>query len=134
MALDMHMHIRMIGCIHTRRHIMTMEDFFEQSGGVASTNQVSAFLGVSPGSVRAWATENGVPMVGNGFVFTLETTSEMAAELLDDDPDEDDDDTDDDDTDEDDTDDDDTDEDDDDTDEDDDDTDEDDDDTEDDDD
>lgn len=62
---------------------MNMEAFFERSGGVASTNQVAALLGVSPCTVRTWAAENAVPVVGSGFVFTEAKFCEIAGELLD---------------------------------------------------
>jgi hypothetical protein len=51
---------------------MDLDEFFDQVGGVASTSQLADYFGISPVHVRAWAADNGVPIIGNAFAFTKE--------------------------------------------------------------
>lgn len=64
---------------------MELEDLMIELGGVASTTQIAAFYGLSHVAVRAWASENGVPMIGNAFAFTETAAQELAADLFDED-------------------------------------------------
>lgn len=73
---------------------MNIEEYVDASGGVISSVQLAEFLGVNPAIVRGWANENGIPMVGNSFGFTVDTAADFVAEVLDDGDDDDDDDDD----------------------------------------
>lgn len=60
-----------------------IEQFFQEVDHVASTPQIAMFFNVPATFVRSFAAENGVPMIGNAFAFTLETAEQFATEALD---------------------------------------------------
>ena len=62
---------------------MELHEVFDDFGGVASTSQISEIFDVSPAVVRSWASENGVPLIGNGYAFTVEAAEGLAEEVLD---------------------------------------------------
>jgi hypothetical protein len=80
-----------------RKTAMNIAGFVEHVGGAVSSPQLAEALGIDPALVRLWARENGVPLVGNSYVFTSDMASAFLADVLDegDDDDDDDDDSDD---------------------------------------
>lgn len=70
---------------------MNIAGFVEQMGGAVSSPQLAEALAIDPNLVRLWARENGVPLVGNSYVFTSDMASAFLAEVLDEDDDDDDD-------------------------------------------
>jgi hypothetical protein len=73
---------------------MNIAGFVEHMGGAVSSPQLAEALAIDPNLVRLWARENGVPLVGNSYVFTSDMASTFLAEVLDEDDDDDDDDDD----------------------------------------
>lgn len=62
---------------------MDLDTYFEQNGGVASVGQLAEYLGVSPASLRGWASENGLPIIGNAYAFTLDAAQAYVDDVLD---------------------------------------------------
>jgi hypothetical protein len=64
---------------------MEISVFVEQMGGAVSSPQLAEALGIDPNLVRLWARENGVPLVGNSYVFTSNLAAAFLADVLDED-------------------------------------------------
>jgi hypothetical protein len=73
---------------------MNIAGFVEHMGGAVSSPQLAEALAIDPNLVRLWARENGVPLVGNSYVFTSDLAAAFLAEVLDEDDEDDDDDDD----------------------------------------
>lgn len=71
---------------------MSITEFVEEMGGAVSSPQLAEALGVDPALVRLWARDNGVPLVGNSFIFTADLAYAFASDALDEEEDEDEDD------------------------------------------
>lgn len=76
---------------------MSITEFVEEMGGAVSSPQLAEALGVDPALVRLWARDNGVPLVGNSFIFTADLAYAFASDALDEEEEEEEDDYDDDD-------------------------------------
>jgi hypothetical protein len=60
---------------------MDVRAYVDERGGVIGSPELSELLDVDPRETRAYAEENGIPMVGNAFVFSTEAAVAFAESL-----------------------------------------------------